>query len=289
MADDEDKNSPDGAQPRTRSGLREDVYHVIFHHDTEWAKRFDVILLWLIGASVLVIMLESVHSLASKYGFWFHVLEWIFTILFTIEYALRIWSVRRKRRYVLSFFGIVDFLSILPTYIGLFYAGSQYVMMIRILRLLRMFRVLKMARHIGEANVLLDALRGSKTKIMVFVFGVLTLVCIEGTIMYLIESRREGTGFTSIPQSIYWGIVTITTVGYGDIAPVTVLGKVMASIIMLTGFAIIAVPTGIVTAEIGKQMKIEMDRRRCAGCGLAGHDPTARFCKGCGHALDVDG
>lgn len=282
MADDEDKSKslPD------REGLRQNVWRVIFQHDTKWAKRFDIILLWLIGASVLVIMLESVEALEAKYVTLFHVLEWIFTIIFTIEYGLRIWVVRRKRRYIFSFFGIVDFLSILPTYLGLFVAGSQYLMMIRILRLLRMFRVLKMARHVGEANVLLDALRASRTKILVFVFGVLTLVCVEGTLMYLIEGRNEGTGFTSIPTSIYWGIVTITTVGYGDIAPVTVLGKMMASVIMLTGFAIIAVPTGIVTAEIGRRMRVEMDTRRCGNCGLVGHDPAAEYCKMCGKELD---
>jgi voltage-gated potassium channel len=282
MAKDEDKSD---ALPE-RDALREEVWRVIFQHDTKWAKRFDVILLWLIGASVLVIMLESVEGLAAKYVTLFHVLEWMFTAVFTVEYALRIWVVRRKRRYVLSFFGVVDFLSILPTYLGLFFAGSQYMMMIRILRLLRMFRVLKMARHVGEANILLDALRASRTKILVFVFGVLTLVCIEGTLMYLIEGRSEDSGFTSIPTSIYWGIVTITTVGYGDIAPVTVLGKMMASVIMLTGFAIIAVPTGIVTAEIGRQMKIVMDSRKCNNCGLVGHDPAAEYCKMCGKELE---
>jgi voltage-gated potassium channel len=281
MAEDEDKSVADSE----RTGLREEVWRIIFHHDTKWAKRFDVILLWLIGASVIVIMLESVEALAAKHETLFHVFEWIFTIVFTIEYALRIWAVRRKKRYILSFFGIVDLLSILATYLGLFFAGSQYLMMIRILRLLRMFRVLKMARHVGEANVLLDALRASRTKILVFVFGVLTLVCIEGTLMYLVEGRHEGSGFTSIPTSIYWGIVTITTVGYGDIAPMTVLGKVMASVIMLTGFAIIAVPTGIVTAEIGRRMRIEMDARKCGNCGLSGHDPAAEYCKMCGKEL----
>ena len=282
MAKDEDKSEAVAARP----GMREEVWRIIFNHDTKWAKRFDIILLWLIGASVVVIMLESVEALAAEYVTLFHVLEWTFTIIFTIEYAMRIWVVRRKRRYIFSFFGIVDFLSILPTYLGLFFAGSQYLMMIRILRLLRMFRVLKMARHVGEANVLLDALRASRTKILVFVFGVLTLVCVEGTLMYLIEGQREGSGFTSIPTSIYWGIVTITTVGYGDIAPITVLGKMMASVIMLTGFAIIAVPTGIVTAEIGRRMKVEMDSRECGSCGLLGHDPAAEYCKMCGKELE---
>ncbi len=282
MANDEEKSLPQ------KSGLREEVWRIIFQHDTKWAKWFDVVLLWLIGLSVAVIMLESVESLAAKHSKLFHVLEWIFTIIFTIEYGLRVWSVRRKRRYTLSFFGIVDLLSILPTYLALVMTGGQYLMVIRILRLLRMFRVLKMARHMGEATVLLEALRASRTKILVFVFGVMTLVCVEGTVMYLLEGQSADTGFTSIPQSIYWGIVTITTVGYGDIAPVTVLGKVMASIIMLTGFAIIAVPTGIVTAELGRQMKIQMDRRRCSKCELIGHDPNANYCKRCGNPLVED-
>jgi len=282
MLNDEEKSLP------ARSDLRQEVWRIIFHHDTTWAKRFDVVLLWLITASVAVIMLESVESLAAKHSKLFHVLEWIFTIIFTIEYGLRVWAVRRKRRYIFSFFGIVDLLSILPTYLALIMTGGQYLMVIRILRLLRMFRVLKMARHMGEANILLDALRAGRAKILVFVFGVMTLVCVEGTIMYLLEGSSVDTGFTSIPQSIYWGIVTITTVGYGDIAPVTVLGKVMASIIMLTGFAIIAVPTGIVTAEIGRQMKIQMDRRRCSKCDLIGHDPSAKYCKRCGSPLADD-
>ena len=282
MAKDEDKSE---ALPE-RSGIREEVWRVIFNHDTKWAKRFDIILLWLIAASVLVIMLESVEALEAEYATLFLILEWLFTIIFTIEYAMRIWVVRRKRRYIFSFFGIVDFLSILPTYLGLLFASSHYLMTIRILRLLRMFRVLKMARHVGEAKILLDALRASRTKILVFVFGVLTLVCVEGTLMYIIEGHREGSGFTSIPTSIYWGIVTITTVGYGDIAPVTVLGKMMASVIMLTGFAIIAVPTGIVTAEIGRRMKVEMDARKCPNCELKGHDPAAEYCKMCGKELE---
>jgi voltage-gated potassium channel len=206
--------------------------------------------------------------------------------LFTIEYVVRILVVRKKRRYVLSFFGIVDLLSILPAYLSLFLVGTQYLMVIRVLRLLRMFRVLKMARHFGQANVLMNALRASSPKIAVFLFAILTLVSIEGTLMYLIEGEHN-PGFSSIPQSIYWGIVTITTVGYGDVAPQTVLGKILASFTMLTGFSIIAVPTGIVSAEIGKGLReVAMDRRRCAECGWTGHDPAANFCKHCGQALD---
>jgi voltage-gated potassium channel len=277
---------PDTAPPPDPDSLRERVWRIIFLSDTPAGKAFDVALLVLIGLSVGVVMLESVERLSAEYQSAFKVFEWIFTLIFTIEYAVRILVVRRKSRYIFSFFGIVDLLSILPTYIALLLTGSQYLMVIRVLRLLRMFRVLKMARHIGEANVLLNALRASRPKIAVFLFGVMSLVCIEGTLMYLLEGDSN-QGFNSIPQSIYWGIVTITTVGYGDATPVTVLGKVLASITMLTGFSIIAVPTGIVTAEIGRELaEVRMDRRRCSECGWEGHDPSANYCKHCGRKLD---
>ncbi|MCB1061800.1 MAG: ion transporter, partial [Verrucomicrobiae bacterium] len=259
---------------------------IIFLSESGGAKAFDVVLLWLIAGSVLIVMLESVKSIEAQHGKLLHILEWMFTILFTIEYLLRLWVVRRKRRYIFSFFGVVDLLSILPTYLELFVAGSGHFIIIRILRLLRMFRVLKMVHHMSDANVLVNALRASRSKIAVFIFGVMSIVCIEGTLMYIIEGEVEGTGFTSIPQSIYWGIVTITTVGYGDIAPVTVVGKMLASIMMLTGFAIIAVPTGIVSAELNRNLKeIPMDTRKCEGCGHEGHDPKAFHCKMCGHRL----
>jgi voltage-gated potassium channel len=262
------------------------MWRIIFLSDTPAGKAFDVVLLVLISMSVLIVMLESVDELAAEYLPLFRLLEWTFTIIFTIEYIVRILVVRRRSRYILSFFGVVDLLSILPTYIALFLTGSQYFMVIRVLRLLRMFRVLKMARHIGEASVLLNALKSSRPKIAVFLFGVMSLVCIEGTLMYLIEGRTN-PGFSSIPQSIYWGVVTITTVGYGDATPLTVLGKILASVTMLTGFAIIAVPTGIVTAEIGRELaEIRMDRRRCSECGWTGHDPSANYCKHCGQKLD---
>lgn len=265
--------------------LREKIWRIIFRADTPAGRAFDVVLLVLIAASVLVVMLESVESLRLEYGRTFQILEWTFTILFTIEYIFRVATVRTKRRYVLSFFGIVDLLSLLPTYLAIILTGSQYLMVIRVLRLLRMFRVLKMARHFGQANVLLNALRASSPKIAVFLFAILTLVTIEGTIMYLIEGAHN-PGFSSIPQSVYWGIVTITTVGYGDVAPLTVAGKVLASFIMLTGFSIIAVPTGIVSAELGKKIQqVSMDRRRCPDCGWTGHDPAANFCKHCGQKL----
>lgn len=268
------------------NSLRERLWRIIFLSESGGAKLFDIVLLWLIAGSVLIVMLESVKPIEAQHGDLLHFLEWVFTILFTIEYLLRLWVVRRKRRYIFSFFGVVDLLSILPTYLELFVAGSGHFIIIRILRLLRMFRVLKMVHHMSDANVLVNALRASWSKIAVFIFGVMSIVCIEGTLMYIIEGEVEGTGFTSIPQSIYWGIVTITTVGYGDIAPVTVVGKMLASIMMLTGFAIIAVPTGIVSAELNRNMKeVSMDTRKCEGCGHEGHDPKAFHCKMCGHRL----
>jgi voltage-gated potassium channel len=227
-----------------------------------------------------------VDSLRLRFGTFFLTVEWAFTIVFTLEYLVRLWVVRRPVRYARSFFGVVDLLAFLPSYLELLLAGSHYLMMLRVLRMLRMFRVLKMAHHIGEAGVLLNALRASRAKISVFLFSVMALVCVEGTMMYLLE-HQANPGFSNIPQSIYWAIVTLTTVGYGDISPVTVLGKMMASVIMLTGFAIIAVPTGVVTAELGRAMSRGGGgpRRRCNECGWEDHDHRARFCQQCGSRL----
>ncbi len=277
---------PPALQDKSHDDPREKLWRIIFLSDTKAGHVFDVALLVLISASVFVVIMESVEEFRLGHEQLFRVLEWAFTILFTIEYLLRIAVVRNKRKYIISFFGIVDLLSILPTYVALFVTGSQYFMVIRILRLLRMFRVLKMARHFGQANVLLNAMRLSSPKIAVFLFSILALVSIEGTLMYLIEDAAGNPGFSSIPQAIYWAIVTITTVGYGDAAPITIAGKMIASVIMLTGFSIIAVPTGIVTAELGHQMqRIRMDRRKCDECGWEGHDPAANYCKHCGQKL----
>lgn len=276
----------DRADQHQGNSLRERIWRIIFLTGSGWSRVFDVVLLGLIAGSVIVVMLESVDDIRENYGSLLRLFEWIFTIIFTIEYFIRIWVVRRKARYIFSFFGIVDLLSILPTYIDLFMVGSGHFIIIRILRLLRMFRILKMAEHIGEANILLNALKASRSKIAVFIFGICAIVCIEGTMMYLIEDAAGNEGFSSIPQSVYWGIVTITTVGYGDIAPITVMGKILASIMMLTGFAILAVPTGIVTAELNRTMaEVQMDTRKCVECGHDGHDPQARHCKMCGHVL----
>lgn len=277
-------NFPSAPEPAA-SPLRERLWRIIFLSDTPAGRAFDVVLLWLIGASVIAVMLESVDSLRSQHGGLFQILEWLFTLLFTAEYIVRLWVVRRPMRYVFSFFGIVDLLSVVPTYLELLFAGSHYLMIMRVLRLLRMFRVLKMAHHIGEAGVLLNALVASRAKISVFLFSVLALVCVEGTVMYLLE-HAVNPGFHNIPQSIYWAIVTITTVGYGDVAPTTILGKMMASVIMLTGFAILAVPTGVVSAELGREMsRHRRSLRRCAECGWDDHDTRARHCQQCGTKL----
>jgi voltage-gated potassium channel len=273
-------------KPNPDNSLKERIWRIIFLTESGAAKAFDIFLLIAIAASVGVIMLESVEAIHSRHAGTLRILEWVFTILFTIEYTIRIAVVRNKRKYIFSFFGIVDLLSIIPTYLELFVAGSGHFIIIRILRMLRMFRVLKMVHHIGDAHVLLNALKASRPKIAVFIFSLFAIVSILGTLMYIVEGRVENSGFTSIPQSIYWGFVTITTVGYGDVVPVTILGKLVASVIMVTGFAIIAVPTGIVTAELHRELEmVKLDTRVCAGCGHEGHDPKALHCKMCGHQL----
>ncbi len=279
---------PNNASRNPRVGtIRQRLWRIIFLSDTPAGRLFDVVLLWLIGLSVLLVMMESVESLAQQHGVLMRGLEWFFTVTFTVEFVLRCWVARRPLRYVFSFFGIVDLVSILPSYLELFLTGTHYLMVIRILRLLRMFRILKMAEYLGEASVLLDALRASKHKISVFLFAIAAAVCVEGTVMYVIENPFNA-GFSSIPQSVYWAVVTITTVGYGDIAPATVLGKMMACVIMLTGFSIIAVPTGVFTAELGRSIAeggAKASAKRCAECGTTGHPAGARYCHRCGTEL----
>jgi len=271
---------------RQPSERRENLWRVIFLSDTRAGRIFDLVLLWVIAVSVIVLMLESIDSVREKHGTLFGALEWIITGIFALEYLARLWVVRRRWAYATSFFGVVDLLAILPAFIELFIPGSHYLMTLRTLRLMRMFRVLKMSEHLGEAAVLLNALNASRRKIMIFFTAVLTLVLVEGTIMYVIE-KDANPQFANIPQAIYWAIVTITTVGYGDVAPVTLLGKMMASVIMLTGFAIIAVPTGIVTTEIGREIRGRSGPpRRCPACGWGDHDSRARFCQQCGSLLE---
>jgi voltage-gated potassium channel len=266
------------------SPRREALWRVIFLSDTPAARNFDVALLVAIGVSIVIVMLETVAGLQADYGVWLRRAEWFFTGLFTLELLVRLWVCRKPMRYLFSFFGLVDLIAVIPTYLQLFVVGTQYLAVVRILRLLRMFRIFKMAHHIGEAGALMAALRASQRKMFVFLISVMTLACVEGTLVYVIESPHNSQ-FSSIPQSIYWAVVTITTVGYGDMAPVTVLGKIMAAIIMLTGFAVIAVPTGVVTAELAKQALT--DDRLCAECGTKGHHHRAIYCMHCGTPLSL--
>ena len=263
------------------------LHTVIFEADTPGGKRFDLWLLVAIVISVIAVCLESVQSINAKYESVFKVIEWTLTILFTIEYVLRLACVRRPIRYAVSFYGIVDLVSILPTYLSILLPRAQSLAVVRALRLLRIFRILKLGHFVVEAAQLQAALRASSRKIIVFMGAVLTLVLIIGSLMYLIEGREDGTGFTSIPQSIYWAIVTLTTVGYGDIAPVTTLGKFLASSVMILGYCIIAVPTGIVAAEMTRKRDPTrpISTQVCPTCTAEGHDRDAKFCRHCGARL----
>lgn len=263
--------------------LREKLHEIIFEADTPAGKAFDLILLLGIVLSVLAVVLESVASIREVHGVALRRIEWFFTILFTIEYLLRLLTIRRPLAYAFSFFGLVDLLAIIPTYLSLAVSGTQTLLIIRALRLLRIFRVLKLAHFIGEAQVLTSALMASMRKITIFLGVVLSMVLVLGASMYLIEG--EENGFTSIPQAIYWAIVTLTTVGYGDIAPQTVLGKFLASTVMILGYGILAVPTGIVTVELANVHNKATNTQSCHSCAKEGHDTDARYCKYCGHRL----
>ena len=282
-------SEPSNPSPSQLPAWRRRIHDIIFEADTVGGKLFDVVLLITIALSVVAVMLETVEEFNAIYGGELFAAEWVFTILFTIEYVLRLISVKQPLKYAFSFFGIVDLLSILPSYLALFAVPEQahYLTTIRILRLMRLFRIFKMARYIGGANLILMALKASRPKIIVFLFAVVTMAIIMGTVMYLVEGPGN-TAFSSIPQSTYWAIVTITTVGYGDIAPLHPLGKFIASFAMISGYAIIAVPTGIVGAEINRQMKQKHDysNRACGNCGAQVHTSDARYCRVCGDKLN---
>lgn len=263
--------------------LKHKLYSIIFEAETPSGRTFDIILLIMIVASVVVVSLESVVSLRREYLHVFQALEWTFTILFTIEYFLRIYSSERPLRYIFSFFGIIDFLAIIPTYISLFVIGSQYLLVIRVFRLLRVARIFRLTNFVNEGQVLTKALRASLTKISVFLGVVLMLVVVMGALMYVVEGRASG--FTSIPMSIYWAIVTLTTVGFGDITPATPLGKLLASCLMIMGYGIIAVPTGIVSVELSRADKLDATSRVCPNCHKEGHSSDARYCDNCGFPL----
>ena len=274
-----------------RNGIRERVWTIIFEAETKSGKAFDVLLLWAIGLSVVAVMLDSIDSFAMRWGGTLKVAEWGFTLLFMAEYFVRIWVVRRPARYIFSFFGIIDFLSWIPTFLGMFFVGSQSLLVIRILRLLRMFRVLKMVGHMRGASIIMRGLLASRAKITVFFFAMVILATIMGTLAYLLESGQPESKFTNIPVSIYWAIVTVTTLGYGDLAPLTVEGKFLSALCVLIGYSIMAVPTGIV---IGETVNAAMNRQdettdACPSCGVHGHLLDARYCRRCGERLNLAG
>lgn len=263
--------------------LRRRLFVIIFGTDTPAGKAFDVGLLIAIVASIIIVMLESVPSIDAIYDDLFKKIEWILTIAFTLEYLTRIYVTDKKLNYIFSFYGIIDLLSVLPTYLSLVFTGGSYLLIIRALRLLRVFRILKLGRFMGEGEQLARAIRSSRHKITVFMGAVVSLVLILGTLMYMVEGGQGG--FTSIPRSVYWAIVTLTTVGYGDITPQTVVGQFLSSLVMILGYAIIAVPTGIVTAELTKKNTDAHPQTICNTCGSTSHDIDAIYCKHCGERL----
>lgn len=283
-----DSTAPDpGSEPEQKPPLKDRVRIIIFEAHTPAGKAFDVGLICCILISVFAVLLDSVASLHQAYGDYFLAIEWFFTILFTLEYATRLWCIQDPARYARSFYGLVDLLGIIPTYLSLLVADTQYLLVIRILRVLRVFRVLRMVRYVGEAELLTQALIASRRKITVFISTVLALVVIFGSFMYLIEG--EANGFTSIPRSIYWAVITLTTVGYGDLTPHTPLGQAVATLVMIMGYGIIAVPTGIVTLEISEAHRRAANTRTCPVCSVEGHVREATYCWRCGaHLFERD-
>ena len=270
-------------QPKQQNALQKRLYEIIFGYNTPAGKRFDLLLIIAIISSVSAVILNSVGQLDQHYHQWFISIELVFTIFFTIEYLARLYCSPKPKEYAKSFYGVVDLLAILPTYLALLYPAAQVMLLFRLLRILRILRVLKLVRYVSEANVLLRSLLLARRKILVFLFCIVLLTTIYGALMYAIEGPANG--FTSIPKSIYWAVVTITTVGYGDISPVTPLGQALAALVMVTGFAIITVPTGIVGAELVNELRREHSLRRCFHCERAGHDSDADYCKYCGASL----
>lgn len=268
--------------PTKNAELKKKVYNIIFKSDTPKGKLFDLILLWMILFSILSVVLESVSGFRSKYLTYIQIAEWCFTILFSLEYMLRIYSSPKPVKYIFSFYGLIDLLAFLPTYLSLLLAGWQYLVVIRAFRLLRIFRILKLSRYTTEGNILKNALRSSKYKIIVFISSVITIVIIIGTLMYVIEGNESG--FTSIPVAIYWAIVTITTVGYGDISPQTPLGQFLASALMIIGYGIIAIPTGIVSVELARAT--DEAKEKCPSCKAAVYPASAKYCSNCGNELN---
>jgi len=279
----------DRAEPEMGSGRavgwRQKLHEVIFEADTPSGKLFDVLLLITILVSVIALMLESVESIEKQWGTWLRGIEWTITILFTIEYVFRILSVRRPLRYCTSFFGIVDLLAIVPTYLSVIVPGSRALGVVRVLRLVRVFRIFNLGRYERESQVLLKALKATQAKIIVFLLVIITLVLVMGALVYVIESPQPGSKFTSIPRSVYWAIVTVTTVGYGDMSPQTVPGQFLAAVSMILGYAIIIVPSGIFSAEIIMSRRTKVTTQACPSCMLEGHEKDAKYCRSCGDQL----
>lgn len=273
----------DGVNQAGEGALRERAFVVIFQSRTPAGLAFDVALIAAILISVAAVMLESVGAIAARYGPVLKNLEWAFTLAFTAEYLTRLWCVRDPRAYATSFYGIVDFLAVLPTYLALFVTGSGYLLVIRILRILRLFRVLKLARYVSAADTLIEAMTQSWRKILVFLYVIVTIVILFGSLMFVVEGPEHG--FTSIPRGVYWGIVTLTTVGFGDITPQTPIGQLIAAVVMVLGYGIIAVPTGIYAAELHDVMSRRRQAITCPECSRVGHDHDAEFCKFCGATL----
>jgi voltage-gated potassium channel len=266
------------------STFRDDVRIVIFEAGTPAGKAFDVGLIVFILSSVVLVMLDSVPAIHARYGEWLYIAEWGCTVLFALEYGFRLWSIQNRWAYAKSFYGIVDLMGILPMLLSLWIDGSQYFLVVRVLRVLRVFRVLRMVRYVGEAELITQALAASRRKITVFVCSVMALMVVFGSLMYLVEGA-DNPKFASIPHSIYWAVTTMTTVGYGDIAPITPLGQAIAAIIMIMGYGIIAVPTGIVTLELNEANRRQANTRTCPECAAEGHSREASFCWRCGEAL----
>ncbi len=263
--------------------LRDKIYNIIEGNDTRIGRSFDGVLIILILLSVLVVILDSVQHLQMQYGQYLHGLEWFFTVIFTIEYALRLYGEPKRWQYIISFYGIIDLISIISGYLSLLIVGFQYFLIIRIVRVLRIFRIFKLASYLQQAGFLMEALKSSRQKILVFFLFLITLATVFGALIFVIEGPQNG--FTSIPRSMYWAIVTLTTVGYGDISPKTALGQGLASFIMITGYAILAVPTGIFTAELARSMQPKPQILECSRCGKAEHAEQAKFCDACGESL----
>ena len=264
--------------------LRDRIRIIIFEADTKAGRRFDVTLIGMILLSVLTVMLDSVPQINAKYGQQLYYAEWFFTVLFTVEYAVRLWCIEHSWGYAKGFYGVGDLLSVLPTYLSLWFPGAQFFLAVRILRVLRVFRVLRMVRYVGEAELIAQALAASRRKIIVFVASVLALMVIFGALMYVVEGGTN-PAFASIPHSIYWAVTTMTTVGYGDITPTTPLGQSLASFIMIMGYGIIAVPTGIVTLELNEANRRQANTRTCSDCSAEGHSREASYCWRCGAPL----